>query len=432
MPLIVQKYGGTSLATPAHVRRVASHIAELRARGVDLAVVVSAMGDSTDQLLTLADAVAPTASGPRELDQLLATGEQVTSALLALALLELRVPATSLTARQAGIMAHGPHGAAEIRRIRTGRMERTLAKREVPIVAGFQGMCPDRDVCTLGRGGSDTTAVALAVALGAERCDIFTDVNGVLTADPRLIPTASVHPRLTYREAMLIALGGAVVLHPRAAAIAANHRMPLRILSSLEPDTGQGTRIEGDAVMEEPRLLGVAVTETSVQLGIDLPSASEHTATFVLRALAEAGLSVQSLSPAARERGIRFDVRVLCSDPDAARASAEHALGDGARVVLRHPLARVCLVGTGLMRSGAILSAALEALASRELPVEAVDSTDLGIAFQVDPAIVPSVVRVLHDRFVSAQPGRPEWSGSRYAGGPAEETWLPVRAGGGG
>lgn len=184
--------------------------------------------------------------------------------------------------------------------------------------------------------------------------------------------------------------------------------------------------------MEEPRLLGVAVTETTVQLDVDLPRASGHTATFVLRALAGAGLSVQSLSPAAREKGIRFDVRVLCSDPEAARGSAEDALGDGARVVLRHPLARVCLVGTGLMRSGAILSAALEALASAELPVEAVESTDLGIGFQVDPAIVPSVVRVLHDRFMSAQPAGPERRGSPYAGGPAEEMWLPVHAGGGG
>lgn len=432
MPLIVQKYGGTSVASPERVRAIAAGILRHREQGVRLVAVVSAMGDTTDRLLDLAGAVASGRASPRELDQLLATGEQVAAALLALALTALGVPAVSLTGDQAGILTGGDHGAARIRQIRTQRVQRALAKGAVPIVTGFQGRGPGRSVYTLGRGGSDTSAIALAVALGAERCDIYTDVPGIFTADPRVVPAARVHARLAHQDAVLLALAGAIVLHPRAATMAAANRMPVRILSSLEPDTGSHTDIEGEAIMEEPRLLGVTVTDTVVHLAVELPGSGGMRAAAVLGALTAAGLSVQSLSQAIHDGAMRFSVRVVASDGHAARRLAEDALEDDARVLLLPPLSRVCLVGRGLSDTPAVLQAALGALANERVVVEAVESTDLGLSLYIDPARVELAARALHDRLLTS-PADPDNRVSRAASNDGVmDTPLAARAGGAG
>src|SRR5690606_24566229 len=247
MTLVVKKFGGTSVGSPERIRAVAERVARARARGERVALVVSAMGDTTDELLALASAVAPGAAATRrrELDQLLATGEQAAIALVALALEECGVPAVSFTGPQAEIWTDGAHGAARITEVRASRVRRALEEGRVPVVAGFQGLSADEELTTLGRGGSDTTAVAIAIALGAARCDIYTDVDGIFSADPRRVPTAQRWDRLAHRETLMLALAGAAVLHPRAAALAESYRMPLRILSSLTNGPECGTYIDG-------------------------------------------------------------------------------------------------------------------------------------------------------------------------------------------
>ncbi len=396
MSLIVQKFGGSSLATPERLRAVASRIAADRADGARLAVVVSAMGDGTDELIDRARRIAPTVAGARERDQLLATGEQAAASLLALALMERGVPAISLTGDQAGIRTDGRHGSARIRRIGTGRLVRAMAGGQVPVVAGFQGTGPDRSICTLGRGGSDTTAVALAIALAAERCDIFTDVPGVFTADPRLVPAALVHRTLTHHQAVLLALGGAVVLHPRAASLAGTHRMPLRILSSRDGESRPGTNIHGDTEMEDPLVLGVTIDRDVVQLEVIVGSGTRIGAAGVLSALTAAGLQVRSLGRVDDGVAECFHLCVSGADADLAGNRASLALGGAATIRQRPPLSSVTIVGTRLAGS-ALPDLALRALARAGIAVESVGLTDLGISVTLDADRAGAALCLLHE-----------------------------------
>ena len=232
-PLIVQKYGGTSVGSPELIRKVAARIACLRARGVDVAVVVSAMGDHTDRLVDLAREVSAQPD-PRELDSLLSTGEQVSVSLLAMALRDVGVPARSLLGFQVPMRTTAVHGKARIEGIDGERLAAIIAEGAVPVVAGFQGINAAGDITTIGRGGSDTTAVAVAVALGADECQILTDVDGVYTTDPRMVPAARRLPRLTFEEMLELAGQGARVLHLRAVEFAAKYNVKLRVALSFE------------------------------------------------------------------------------------------------------------------------------------------------------------------------------------------------------
>ena len=251
MSLIVQKYGGTSVDGPERIRAVAQRVAASRAAGNDTVVVVSAMGHTTDELIALAHKVSAAPRG-RELDMLLTVGERVSMALLAMALNDLGVDALSFTGSQSGILTGGPHRAARIVEIRPERIRSALASGHVAIVAGFQGVDPrTRDITTLGRGGSDTTAVALAAALGPAECEIYTDVAGVFSADPRIVPEARVIPRMSYTSCAALAHLGGRVLHARCVDLAAAYRVPLTVRSSF--DEAPGTRIE-EAEMEGGRV----------------------------------------------------------------------------------------------------------------------------------------------------------------------------------
>src|SRR5512136_746220 len=255
MPILVHKYGGTSVEGPGRIRAVAQRVAAARAAGNDMLVVVSAMGQTTDELLRLAREVSP-APSRRELDMLLTTGERVSMALLAMALGDLGVPAISFTGSQSGILTDAGHGAARIVAVKPERLRRELEQGKVVIVAGFQGVNPDtREITTLGRGGSDTTAVALAAAFGRARCEICTDVAGVFDADPRAVPAARVIPRLDYRVCSTLAHLGGRVLHARCVDLAARERVPLAVRSSF--DGSPGTEI-GNFAMEGPRVEAVA------------------------------------------------------------------------------------------------------------------------------------------------------------------------------
>ncbi len=252
--LIVQKFGGSSLASPERLRRAAEISAETRRRGNELVVVVSAAGDSTDELLELAHRLMPHPPA-RELDALMATGEQRSAALMAIVLESLGLPARSFSGWQAGIHTEPVHGAAAIREIRPARLLESLAAGQIGVVAGFQGLSPAGDVTTLGRGGSDTTAVALAAALGAGRCEIYTDVDGIYTADPRLIPDARLLPEIDDRDMLRLAEGGSQVLHPASVRLAAETGMPLHLLSSFRAGSGSVVRRLGED--RRPGLAGV-------------------------------------------------------------------------------------------------------------------------------------------------------------------------------
>ena len=258
--LIVQKFGGSSLADLQRLRRAAGIAAEARRRENRVVLVVSAAGNSTDELLALAGRILPHPPR-RELDALLATGEQRSAALMAMMLESLGCPARSFSGAQAGIHTDGSHGAAAILRVEPERLLRSLDAGEIAVVAGFQGRSPAGDVTTLGRGGSDTTAVALAAALGAERCEIYTDVDGVCTADPRLLPSARLLREIDSRDMLLLAEAGSQVLHPGSVRLAMENAVPLWLLSSFR--AGEGTRVLLLPEERRPDLAGVTRDEVS-------------------------------------------------------------------------------------------------------------------------------------------------------------------------
>lgn len=238
MPVVVQKYGGTSVADPERISNVADRVQAMRQAGNEVVVVVSAMGQTTDELLRLAREITETPP-PRELDMLLTAGERITMALLAMALEKRDIPAVSYTGSQAGILTDSSHGEARIRQITGERVKESIAEGKVVIVAGFQGVDPERrEITTLGRGGSDTTAVALAVALGAEVCEIFTDVEGVFTADPKVVPDASKIPRISFDDMIAMAQHGADVLVDHAVELARDHSIPIHVRSSFNFESG--------------------------------------------------------------------------------------------------------------------------------------------------------------------------------------------------
>ena len=254
MKLIVQKFGGSSVRDAQRLRNVAAIIADTRRRGNKLIVVLSAQGDTTDELLRKAHELS-VRPAPRELDALLATGEQASVALCAILLEEMGLPAISLSAWQVGIHTGDGHGDARITKIETQRVLRELDEGKIVLVTGFQGIDRAQDITTLGRGGSDTTAVALAAAFGADRCEIYTDVDGVYTADPRIVPTAIKHDRIDCEEMLALALHGAQVLHSRSVELAKDYRVNLDVLSSLV--RGDGTHIAVDGTVKVPHLAGV-------------------------------------------------------------------------------------------------------------------------------------------------------------------------------
>src|ERR1700687_4654872 len=264
-PILVQKFGGTSLGTPARIKKAAKRVAAAQRAGYDVVVVVSAMGDSTDRLLSLASRVAREPAA-RELDQLLSTGEGVSAPLMSMALTELGIPAVSLLGFQAGIQTDQRHAKARIVGLTPARIQRELAAGRVVVVAGFQGMGLEMEVTTLGRGGSDTTAVALAASLKAQACEIFTDVDGVYTVDPRLVPSARLLTHIAYPEMLELASAGARVMHPRAVEMAEAYRLELHARSSLH--SGPGTIITSEEwIMEDRnRVRGIAHEEQVARL----------------------------------------------------------------------------------------------------------------------------------------------------------------------
>jgi len=395
MPLHVQKYGGTSLATTEHIERIAERIVRTRAAGIQVVVVVSAMGRTTDSLLSLAKQISPRPLA-RELDMLLTAGERISMALLSMALHERGVAAISFTGSQSGIITDTWHGSARIREIRATRLQEALAEDRVVIVAGFQGVSAQREVTTLGRGGSDTTAVALAVTLGATQCDIYTDVAGVFTADPQRLPSARLLPHLSYEEMLALALHGARVLHPRAAELASRYRVALRICSSLEE--GSGTMVGSSEGLEPARVQGITCDEDIAQVQIGLPHANMRTCSAVLQALADAGLAPREMFEG--REGERMNLTLLVRRPQVEQVEAivRQQLGQDpdVHIDVDVQVARVAVVGHALETPG-VASRVLAVLADHDIDLQRIQTTPLTLTGLVRASEVDRVLHVLHE-----------------------------------
>jgi aspartate kinase len=399
MPVLVHKYGGTSVDGPERIRAVAARVAAARERGVEMIVVVSAMGRTTDELLRLADAVSAHPSR-RELDMLLTTGERVTMALLAMALHDLQVEAISFTGSQSGILTDGAHSAARIVEVRPDRIRAELERGRVVIVAGFQGVNPrTREITTLGRGGSDTTAVALAAAFAPAECEIYTDVSGVYTADPRTVPAARVIPRLGYRACSTLAHLGGRVLHARCVDLAARHRVPLRIRSSF--DEQQGTRIVEDRDVEEPRVEAVTHRADCAIAVAEGNAGGRGEARAILEAVAEAFPELELVAHEQQTDAHSALVWVgSVTDAEALQSDFGRLRGPGGEWTVRieKGAAFVSVVGLGLSaREAARAEAVLEQAGVR---IVALRSTPTALILRVPAERIEVAARALHAAFL--------------------------------
>ena len=422
--LVVQKFGGTSVADPDRIRAVAEHVVRTSRQGHEVVVVVSAMGRTTDDLLRLATEVTTQPSG-RELDMLLTSGERISMALLCMAIADLGTQAESLTGSQAGIVTDTDHGRAKILEVRADRVREALAAHRVPVVAGFQGVSTARDVTTLGRGGSDTTAVALAAALGAEACEIYTDVSGVFTADPRIVPTARRLPRVSFEEMLEMAASGGRVLALRSVEFARNHDVPLHVRSSFtwEPgtwitergsaDEAGGTQSGGtesgnrEAGMEQAIIS--AVTHDTSEAKVTINGVPDHPgiAARLFRALADRSINVDMIVQNVSVGG-HADISFTAPKADlpasleVTRAVADE-LGAG-DVTHDAAIARVSLIGAGMKTHPGVAATMFQTLAENGVNILMISTSSIRISCVVRSDAVEQAVAALHTRFELDQP----------------------------
>ena len=400
MPLVVQKFGGTSVADADRIRAVADHVARTRRAGDDVVVVVSAMGKTTDGLLRLADDVSATQPG-RELDMLLTAGERISMALVCMALAELGVAAASFTGSQAGILTDTDHTKAKILEIRPSRLTAALAAGTVPVVAGFQGVSFTRDVTTLGRGGSDTTAVALAAALGAQRCEIYTDVSGVFSTDPRVVPNARRLPRVSFEEMLEIAATGGRVLALRSVEFARNHHVPLHVRSSFTWEPGTWVT-EEDPTMEQPIVSAVTSDASEVKLTLTRVPDRPGIAASLFRALADETINVDMIVQNTSHDGttdISFTVP-RAELPRAKKATADLLVQvEASELLVDESVAQVSLIGAGMKTHPGVTATMFETLAKEGVNIQMISTSPIRISCMVEVDAAERAVRALHDVF---------------------------------
>ena len=400
MPLAVQKFGGSSVADADRIRAVADHIARTRRSGDDVLVVVSAMGKTTDDLVRLSTDVSDVRPG-RELDMLLSSGERISMALVAMALAELGVPSASFTGSQAGIITDTAHTKARIVEIRPDRLTDALKAGIVPIVAGFQGVSTDRDVTTLGRGGSDTTAVALAAALGADRCEIYTDVSGVFSADPRVVPNARRLPSVSFEEMLEIAATGGKVLALRSVEFAANHHVPLHVRSSFTWEPGTWVK-EEDEGMEQPIVSTVTSDISEVKLTITRVPDHPGIAASLFRGLADELVNVDMIVQNTSHDGTTDISFTVPKHELAAATRVTQALSGslGAEgVSIDENVAQVSVVGAGMKTNPGVTATMFEALANEGINIEMISTSPIRISCMLAADRADDAVRTLHAAF---------------------------------
>jgi len=397
-PIVVAKFGGSSLATPEHIRAIADRIAADRTDGSDRVVVVSAMGDTTDDLLELASRVTRRPD-PRELDLLLATGEHISAALLVMALHERGIEAVSLTGPQAGIRTDGLHGRARITGVEPERVRQELAAGRVVVVAGFQGSM-GAEVATLGRGGSDTSAVALAIAIGARRCEIYTDVDGVYSADPRLVPEARQLPEIGFEEMLEMAHQGARVLQTRSVELAWVHGLELVVRHAA--GAGPGTTIREVAMEDRQKVRGIATDDGMAKVTLlDLPDQPGIAAT-VFAPLAEAGIAVDGIIQNVGHDGAA-DLSFIVPEVDLERA-AELVRAQLPKLRARDlatagGLAKVSIVGAGIHNAPAYPARMFAALGEAGVNIEMISTSEIRITCLIDRRHLETAARALHKAF---------------------------------
>ncbi len=406
MALIVQKYGGTSVGSPERIAAVADKVINWRNRGNDVVVVVSAMSGETNRLLELAGAITDRPV-PRELDVLLATGEQVTIALLSMALEKRGCPARSYTGPQVHIRTDSAFTKARITEIDDKRMRADLDAGRVVVVAGFQGVDDEGSITTLGRGGSDTTAVALAAALHADECQIYTDVDGVYTTDPRVVPNARRLDRITFEEMLEMASLGSKVLQIRSVSFAGRYNVPLRVLSSFEE--GEGTLITyEDEKMEQALISGIAFSRDEAKLTIvgvpDKPGVAYSLLGPVADANIEVDMIVQNVAPDGATTDFTFTVHR--NDYKRALEILERIANEmGAREVSGDDrIAKVSLVGVGMRSHAGIASTMFATLAKEGVNIRMISTSEIKISVVVDEKYLELAVRALHEAFKLDQP----------------------------
>jgi len=400
MGLVVQKYGGSSVSDAERIKRVAERIVATRKAGHDVCVVVSAMGDTTDELLDLAQQVSPLPPG-RELDMLLTAGERISMALLAMAIQSLGLSARSFTGSQAGVITDSVHGKARIIDVTPGRIQEALSDGHIAIVAGFQGVSQDtKDITTLGRGGSDTTAVALAAALKADVCEIYSDVDGVYSADPRIVPTARQLPTVSYEEMLELAACGAKILHLRCVEYARRYGVPLVVRSSFS--TRPGTTI-GDKPMEAAIISGVAHDLSEARVTVVGVPDKPGEAAAIFRGLADAEVNIDMIVQNVSGATGRTDVSFTLPTSDlttamSALAKLQEKVGYESLLSDEH-IGKVSLVGAGMRSHPGVSATFFEALAAAGVNAEAISTSEIRISVVCRDTDVPAAVKAVHEAF---------------------------------
>jgi len=406
--IVVQKYGGSSVADAAGIKRVAQRIVATKQAGNDVVVVVSAMGDTTDELIDLANEVSPNPPG-RELDMLLTAGERISMAVLAMAIGELGHKARSFTGSQAGVITDAEHGRAKIIDVTPGRVQEAVAAGDIAIVAGFQGVSQTtKDITTLGRGGSDTTAVALAVALKADVCEIYSDVDGIFTADPRIVPAAQRIPRISYEETLEMAANGAKILHLRCVEYARRYDMPIHVRSSFSHREGtwvvRAEDVQKDKTMEQAIISGVAHDRSEAKITVVGVPDKVGEAAAIFGTLADAQINldmiVQNVSAMATNlTDISFtlprsDLRKALDALEAAKASIQF---DGLQ--FDDSIGKVSIVGAGMRSAPGISAKFFAALADAGVNIEMISTSEIRISVVVGEGHVDAAVNAAHEAF---------------------------------
>jgi len=404
----VQKFGGSSVADADSIKRVAKRIVATKQQGNDVCVIVSAMGDTTDELLDLAQEVSPSPR-PRELDMLLTAGERMSAALLAMAINDLGEDARSFTGSQAGVITTAKHGDARIIDITPGRIENALDEGDIVIVAGFQGVSQDtKDITTLGRGASDTTAVALAAALKAGYCEIYSDVDGVFTADPRVVPGAQQIPEISFEEMLELAANGAKILHLRCVEYARRAHVPVHVRSSFSDKPGtwlkdaKDIKKEGTA-MENPIITGVAQDKALAKVAIaDVPDRPGEAA-LVLQAVAGAGINVDTIT---QNQSVSDDTTAITftlpqADLEKARLALEGVRDQigFSKILTDENVGKVSIVGVGMRTTPGVAATFFRALAEAGVNIQIISTSEIRISVVVASDDVDKAVRAAHSAF---------------------------------
>ncbi|MFQ5533913.1 MAG: aspartate kinase [Sphingomonadales bacterium] len=401
MARIVKKFGGTSVADIEKIRNVARRVADARADGHQVAVIVSAMGDETDKLVDLARQAAREPD-QREYDNVVAAGEQVSAGLLAMVLQNMGVSARSWLGWQLPIETDGVHGSARIQGISTDRLEQSLDRGEVAVIAGFQGIGPENRVTTMGRGGSDTTAVAVAAVLKADRCDIYTDVEGVFTSDPRIVAKARKLDKITYEEMLEMASLGAKVLQTRSVELAMKHRVPVRVLSSFSD--GQGTMVvDEDEIVEQREVSGIAYSIDEAKITLMKVADRPGVAATIFGPLSDANINVDMIVQNVSEDGTATDLTFTVSRGDLDRAilvldQSRDKIGYS-EIDADRDVVKISVVGVGMRSHAGIAQSMFAALAEKAINIKVISTSEIKISVLIASEYTELALRALHTAY---------------------------------